>query len=106
MQIGRWTIALGPLLNWSASFRVLRPESEVLQAFQSSFRSLKALVEAMAAVKEITKSINEVCRSKGGHYAGYSCQVRDVDDLRTQAKSGNQILIEHHKTQSTPFGTH
>ena len=30
---------------------------------------------AMAAVKEITKSINEVCRSQGGHYAGYSCQV-------------------------------
>ncbi|CAJ1364876.1 unnamed protein product [Effrenium voratum] len=35
----------------------------------------------MAAVKGIMDSINSACRSKGGHYAVYSCQVVSWDDV-------------------------
>ena len=35
----------------------------------------------MASVDATMKAINEACRSKGGHYATYSCQVVSWDDV-------------------------
>ena len=41
------------------------------------------------AVNDVMKTINEVCRSKGGHYAGYSCKVVSWDDVSRGTVGGS-----------------
>eukprot|EP00490_Sorites_sp_Unknown_P012977 CAMPEP_0114648082 /NCGR_PEP_ID=MMETSP0191-20121206/6165_1 /TAXON_ID=126664 /ORGANISM="Sorites sp." /LENGTH=426 /DNA_ID=CAMNT_0001861295 /DNA_START=107 /DNA_END=1387 /DNA_ORIENTATION=+ len=41
------------------------------------------------AVREVMDTINSVCRSRGGHYAGYSCQVVSWDDVSRGTVGGS-----------------
>lgn len=43
----------------------------------------------MPTVPETMKAINEACRSKGGHYAGYSCKVVSWDDVSRGTVGGS-----------------
>jgi len=43
----------------------------------------------MPTVPETMKAINEACRSKGGHYAGYSCKIVSWDDVSRGTVGGS-----------------
>ncbi|CAK9003540.1 unnamed protein product, partial [Durusdinium trenchii] len=61
----------------------LQREQRALVPWLRPVRQLSAMARRgpEATVQETMKAINASCRSKGGHYAGYSCKVVSWDDV-------------------------